>query len=337
VSVLDGSGRAVGSIALSVSGRGALLRVRDEAAAGHALEVRVESVKLTAAASKDRLKVLTKRLDRPVLYVTVDVLGAADSSPRVEPDANTFAASIRFAKTYSLERGSALRSAAVAALRSEDQTDSEVIIVLMAAAKDGKREEEIGVARHSLEALLETGKEMERVPLEVRADNGKGGVVGEAVVSIRGLAALRDVDDEADGRAPAKAGAKPGAKPSDGATSERALRRAATEAAAKQTLALGLSTLTLLGRVARKRPARVHVAVDVLGALQLFTRDASASGSAEARADPPTRCPAATSPAPPPSSTAPHARLAAPRAPPRSAPPPSSLSPSPSAPSANLP
>lgn len=46
--------------------------------------------------------------------------------------------------------------------------------MLTATSKDSKKEEELGLARYSLEALLDANRELTRAKLDVRADERAG-------------------------------------------------------------------------------------------------------------------------------------------------------------------
>jgi len=128
----------------------------------------VASASVTSASARERLKNLTSRLDKPSIYV---VYLHPDPPPFftqiAEPDSKSGTANLKFARSYSLQRGTDLRSAALDAFKSEDESDSEVHFVLFAVSKDGKKEEELGTARVSLEAMLDTGVDLQNAKMQV--------------------------------------------------------------------------------------------------------------------------------------------------------------------------
>ena len=94
-------------------------------------------------------------------------------------------ASLSFDRAYEADEKSKLGKAFAKALESTEEEDSEVQLVVYALDKDVK-EVELGVARCSLERLVNKGKDHDGV-LEVMQ---KGVVVGELTCSIAAVAAL---------------------------------------------------------------------------------------------------------------------------------------------------
>ena len=123
--VLNTQGQSVGTLTMTLRGQAALASAHARAAAAErALEVRLESARVTSAAARDKLKLLGKK---STLGCSVDVLGAhVDQAPRGSVDATSGVAKLPFEKRYSLARGGPLRAAMVKALASEDESDSEV-------------------------------------------------------------------------------------------------------------------------------------------------------------------------------------------------------------------
>ena len=125
--IISPAGTPIGSITLALSGRSILSRVQRDIAVSATMTIEVVSVALTSSAARDKLKQLTKRQDRPSVYVLVDALGVQeDKTASVELDLKGNNTPIGFSKRYSLERGTTTRKAIADALRSDDETDSEV-------------------------------------------------------------------------------------------------------------------------------------------------------------------------------------------------------------------
>jgi hypothetical protein len=125
--ILSPSSAPVGSLTLALSGRSALAPAAAAASAAASLSVRLSSLSVTSASARDSARSLAGRGGKPTFLVVVDALGVQeDSSDKVEMPAKGGGAALAFSKEYSLERGMPMRKAVEEALKSEDESDSEV-------------------------------------------------------------------------------------------------------------------------------------------------------------------------------------------------------------------
>jgi len=99
-----------------------------------------------------------------------------------------------FEQLYEAGAGSVLAQALGDALVTSQSTDSEILFVVFHVEKDGPGgEAELGMAKLSLEGLLEAGKDASNVALPVLGDSGNGAKVGELVVTVTALQAMREI------------------------------------------------------------------------------------------------------------------------------------------------
>ena len=110
-----------------------------------------------------------------------------------------------FDQAYDAGPTSSLLGALVDAMETAEKADSEVHFIVLGM---GKSEAELGVAKLSLEDILEKGKDLTGASLPIRAGGGSGEQVGELSLSVSALAAMRAVKKAADGE-PDEAAATP--------------------------------------------------------------------------------------------------------------------------------
>ena len=125
-------------------------------------------------------------------------MGRTASTSKVAPNAQG-AVPLDFKSSYDAGPGSALQSAIVKALRTEDAEadDSEVQFVVHSSERG--KDVEVGVAVLSLEDVLADGKDHRGA---LRVLNGKKVEVGKLSVNVKALAALKAIDKGAEQGAP---------------------------------------------------------------------------------------------------------------------------------------
>ena len=96
---------------------------------------------------------------------------------------------VSFNESYSVEGGSALAVAFAKALESAEEEDSEIQFVVLGLDEAGQ-EEEIGVARCSLEGLVKSGKDHSGV---LQATNENGVAIGELTCAVTAIEALQGI------------------------------------------------------------------------------------------------------------------------------------------------
>lgn len=143
------------------------------------------------------------------VVVEIDMPGA-DEPVRCKPapfKKDGSKAMLVFEQTYDCTADSPITLALVEALATNEPADSEIHFVVFGfVEKDGSGEERaIGLARLSLEGLLEAGKDAASVPLAIKGDNGNGSKVGELIVSVAAVQTMKEIKRASMGEQPASA------------------------------------------------------------------------------------------------------------------------------------
>ena len=158
------------------------------------LHVSLDKVVLSAAGCIDPTDAKKKVTH---LRVEVDMLGTEKEPLRTAVcKVASKAATVSFEKGYLAGPKSKLAAKYLAALKSEDEADSEVQLVVLACDASGKELGEIGVAHKSLEQLVSDGRD-HHGPLKVIADEG-GTNMGELMCKITAVAALKAAEAAAE-------------------------------------------------------------------------------------------------------------------------------------------
>ena len=249
--LLDTRGTQMGTVTVSVAALTALREVDDEAAAAEQISVKLTKLELTSKDAKAKL-----RRQGGGVGVLVDMLGVEDTAMAAR-DGTT----LSFSKDYKVAAGSELRKAIEEAFRSPSEADSEVQFAVVLEDAAG-RKNEVGLARLSLEKLLSEGKDhMLKTPLDIMEVETRAGakplVIGQLTCEVTAVAALRAIDAALKGGG--KGGNKSGAQP---ATSQREREREAASAGARRKISLKVSDVALSGRVARRPPDSLHLAIE---------------------------------------------------------------------------
>ena len=250
--LLDTRGTQMGTVTVSVTALTALREVDDEAAASEQISVKLTKLELTSKDAKTKL-----RRQGGGVGVLVDMLGVEDTAMAARDGT-----SLSFSKDYKVAPGSELRKAIEEAFRSPSEADSEVQFAVVLEDAAG-RKNEVGLARLSLEKLLSEGKDhMLKTPLDITEVETRAGakplVIGQLTCEVTAVAALRAIDAALKG---GKSAQKSGAQP---AMSQRERERGAASASAagRRKISLTVGDVALSGRVARRPPDSLHLAIE---------------------------------------------------------------------------
>ena len=252
--LLDTRGTQMGTVTVSVTALTALREVDDEAAAAEQISVKLTKLELTSKDAKTKL-----RRQGGGVGVLVDMLGVEDTAMAAGDGT-----SLSFSKAYKVAPGSELRKAIEKAFRSPEEEDSEVQFAVVLEDAAG-RKNELGLARLSLEKLLSEGKDhMLKAPLDITEVESRAGakplVIGQLTCEVTAVAALRAIDAALKGgKGVKKSGAQPAMSQRE---RDRERDREAASAAGRRKISLKVGDVALSGRVARRPPDSLHLAIE---------------------------------------------------------------------------
>ncbi|KAL1524540.1 hypothetical protein AB1Y20_019432, partial [Prymnesium parvum] len=181
------TGGEIGDLVCSLESLRTLRVLSEEANAAGRIVVNVQKVEITSPSARGKLRTGNG------FVVLIDMLEVKeDKSPHCHFDAN-FEGSVLLKRAYSVDSGSNLRKAILKSLKSTNEEDSEIQLVVFSVGKSND-ETEIGVARISLEKLLASGVDHAAGPV-VLNDN-TGNVIGKVTCEVSALAAMRNISSE---------------------------------------------------------------------------------------------------------------------------------------------
>ena len=184
--LLDAKGAELGKLTCSVTALTALKEIEAESA-GDAVSVALSQLRLHKPPKSGRRN--------SNVFVLVDVLGVSEARTSAKQPASDGTASLGFRQSFATVANGELHSAILRALKSDEKEDSEVQFVVMAvdaSTKGQEKETEIGVARCSLEQVLQSGSDLAAKKLPIK--DKKGLEIGQLTTSVSALAALRQIE-----------------------------------------------------------------------------------------------------------------------------------------------